>query len=153
MAVRKSRLRTSLDAMMTLGGTLASIVAISAIFYNSRSVAHSCTKSAPTPGFLEPRVKVQARHRGVCRDAKSGQRRPSLLDKQTKGMFTPLRDVVGDDIEPSCKEQRGPARADRPGADDGDAFDSRDLAHGLTSVLAAAIVDQDGHDKRRLVAG
>ena len=71
----------------------------------------------------------QVRLRCAGREAQSLERRPGRLHELPQRGFRVRRDVGRDDLQSLGEKQRGPARADHAGADDGDAANGLVVGH------------------------
>jgi hypothetical protein len=79
--------------------------------------------------FHKVGAELQVRLRRSGREAQSLERGPGGLNELPQRSFCVWRRVRGDDLQSLSKKQRGPARADHAGADDGDAANGFSLGH------------------------
>ena len=76
--------------------------------------------------------ELQVRLRRSGRQAQSLERRPGGLHELPQRGFCVRRDVRRDDLQSLGEKQRGPARADHAGADDGDAANGLGVGHVIS---------------------
>ena len=84
--------------------------------------------------FREVGRERQVRLRRAGREAQSLERRPGGLHELPQRGFRVRRDVGRDDLQSLGEEQRGPARADHAGADDGDAANGLGVGHVVSPM-------------------
>ena len=78
--------------------------------------------------------ELEVRLRRSGRQAQSLERRPGGLHELPQRGFCVRRDVRRDDLQSLGEKQRGPARADHAGADDGDAANGLGIGHVISPM-------------------
>ena len=81
--------------------------------------------------------ELEVRLRRSRRQAQSLERRPGRLHELAERSFCVRRNVRCDDLQSLGEKQRGPARADHAGADDGDAVNGFSVAHVMSPMRSS----------------